>query len=88
MTAVALPNAGFFEKSDLLGATVRTSDLPIRPAKLYHELLAVLEVLEVDHRFSECFYAFHALNIAYFLRYVKYINALTSKQSKAADEPF
>jgi len=76
MSRVALPHAGLHEESDLLRSATWASDLAIGPAKLYHQLAAVIEILEVDDGLLECLYAFHAMNIACLARYVKYIITL------------
>ncbi len=80
MSAVAFPDAGLCEIGHFLRTAVRASHFAIGPAKLYHQLAAVLEVLKVNNGFLQCLYAFHAINIRLFLRYVKYIIALTKPE--------
>ena len=73
MSRVALPHASLSEIGDFLSATAWAAYLAVRPAKLYHHLVAVLETLEVDDGLLKCLYACHAVSIRIFLRYVKYI---------------
>src|ERR1035437_3029665 len=60
---VALPHARLCEESHLLSAATWAGNLAIGPAKLYHQLAAVVEVLKVDDGLLKCLYAFHALTI-------------------------
>jgi len=76
VSAIALPHAGLCEESDLLRSATWAGDLAIGPAKLYHQLAAVVEILEVNDGLLEGLYAFHAMNIACLARYVKYIVTL------------
>ena len=60
MLGVALPDAGVFQPSNLLSAAARADDRTSEPAQFDHELLAVLELREVDDRVSQSFgCAFH-----------------------------
>src|SRR6202023_3133276 len=57
--AVALPHARLFEIDHVVGISARTAYNAVRPAKFHHECATVLEVLEVDNRFSQCASQFH-----------------------------
>src|SRR4051794_38354419 len=48
MFSVALPYAGIGKVGDMLGTAVRTTHRAVRPAKLHHELFAVLVFCEVE----------------------------------------
>ena len=60
--AVALPDTGLFEIDHVTGIASRATHNAIRPAKLNHEFAAVLEVFEVDNRFSQSVSQFHESN--------------------------
>src|ERR1039458_8509148 len=76
VSRVTLPDTGLREESDFLSVATWAADLAIGPAEFYHQLAAVVEVLKVDDGLLKSLYAFHAVNIACFSRYVKYIIAL------------
>jgi len=74
MATVALPHPVFSEKGHLRGATVGALNHAIGPAHLNHDLLAVLEIAEVDDGFLESLKsAAHGSIMRQNGRYVKYI---------------
>ena len=56
MSGVAFPDASFCEVGDFLENRNAGNHLAVRPAKLYHELSAVLVITEVDDCFLQCLY--------------------------------
>jgi len=52
---------------------MRTLHRAIRPAKLNHELFAVLKIAEVNDCLLKCLYAVHVVNIGVWSWSVKYI---------------
>jgi len=78
MSGVALPDAVLGEVGDFLGAAMRAFHHTVRPAKLHHDRLAVLEIAEVYDCLLKGLEVFHATSMHHFARYVKYIITLIS----------
>jgi hypothetical protein len=76
VSGVALPYAGLGKVGYFLRSASWAGHFAIGPAKLYHELVAVLVVAEVDDCLLKCLYAVHAVNIRLLPWYVKYIITL------------
>jgi len=62
--AIAFPHTGLFEIDHVVGIAARAAHNALWPTKLNHELAAVLEVFEVDNRFSQCASKFHDSDIS------------------------
>ena len=73
--AVTFPHAGFLQIHEVIGLASRTTHDAIWPAKLSHELAAVLIVLKVDQRFLKGG-GFHESSMPDYHWSVKYIVTL------------
>jgi hypothetical protein len=85
MLRIALPDAGLFKIGDVIGAATRAFDNAIRPTQFDHELSAMLEVREPDHRVSESVWRFHKPSMQQEARYVNYIIAKSSGAPRGRD---
>src|SRR5438045_8853052 len=62
--AIAAIDLRFLKVGDFLGIAVRAAHFAIKPAHRNHELAAVLGTLEKLDGLLECFWTFHARNVA------------------------
>ena len=77
MLSVAFPHASLCQIDDMIGPASRAFHHTIGPAQLHHEGFAVFEICEVDYCFPKSLEtAFHALILAVYVWYVKYVIAL------------